>query len=152
MQDGLEDAREAELKHRMAMLAALGFSFGEVVQDCGSFMNHCSASNAEELAMDIVATLNLAMGQEMFHEYNTPDMESLAELNQSIAVFAASGNKSTCWSQESTDYMMGSGMRQNHGQDHASAKKHEPAIGTVLGFRIQSAYKSLYGCVPDPAW
>jgi hypothetical protein len=77
-------------------------------------MNHDSAFKAEELAlgkmfheenivatqelaMGIVATQELAMATEMFHE----DMESLVGLNQSLTVFAASGNES-CWSQEST--------------------------------------------------
>jgi hypothetical protein len=213
----------AELKHRVAMLVALYFSIGEEVQDRGSFMNHGSASNAEELAlgkmfhednnmvthelaMGIVAIQELAMCTEMFYEDNIVvtqelamggdmlnednfgltldilDMESLAVLKQSLTVFAASGNKSTCGSQESTDYLMEIdsgqnrgedhastlkhepaintafglrnqfGMGQNHGEDHSSTMKHEPAIETSLGLRNQSADEGLFGCAPDAVW
>ncbi len=120
----------------------------------------------QELAMGIVATQELTMATEMFQEDNIVvtqkmamggdmlnednvgltqdilDMESLAGLNQSLTVFAASGNES-CWSQESTASMMKidsgqnhrnqMGMRQNHGQmgeagqDHASTMVHDSA-------------------------
>ncbi len=69
----------------------------------------------QELAMstemfhedNIVVTQKLAMGGEMLNRDNVGlnqdilDMESLAGLNQSLTVFVASGNKSTCGSQES---------------------------------------------------
>ncbi len=72
-------------------------------------MNHDSAINAEGPAMGkemfhedhIMATRKLAMGRDMLNEDNVGlsqdilDMESFAGLNQSIAVFAAPGKKST---------------------------------------------------------
>ncbi len=136
------------------MLAALNFSIGEEVQDCGSFMNHDSASNAEELTLgkmshedntvatqelalgkmsnedNIVATQKLAMSGDMLNK----DMESLAGLNQSLTVFVASGNKSTCGSQESTAYIMEIGS----GQDHALTMIHDSATD--------------YGYAPDAVW
>ncbi len=70
---------------------------------------------------NIVVTQKLAMGGDMLNEDNVGltqdvlDMESLAGLNQSVTVFAASGNES-CWSQDSTASMMEIDSRQNHGQ------------------------------------
>ncbi len=60
----------------------------------------------------IVVTQKLAMGGDILNEDNVGltqdilDVEFLAGLNQSLTVIAASGNMSTCGSQESTAYTM----------------------------------------------
>ncbi len=87
--------------------------------------------------MGIVANQELAMSGDKLNE----DMESLAGLNQSLTVCVASGNKSTCESQESTAYIREIGSAQ----DHALTMIHDSA--TVYAYMPDAVWRT-----PDAVW